>query len=804
MIECKIIVEKMKNKTINFKKLGWAKAWVSPAVAPPLLNPQIVSSLLEQQPDPNLSSRFFNLTTRFLRFQRQSSSNLIINCLVSNDNNNLFDLYWGILDELKGQKYTLHPAAFSVLISAYLKLNQPEKAVETFDKMKDFDCTPDLFTFNLVLRLMVEKEITFLALPVFNMMLRFDCNPDCETFNILIDGLCKSRKLRDALKLFDEMSDRGIVPNKDTYRVVLTGLCRENRVDDALGLFHTMKTRGFQPDLIIYNVLLNGFCKMGRIDEAFSFSKSFRDVGYFIGIRGYSSLIDGLVNANRTREALCFFLKLFQIGRKPDVVLYTIMIRGLCNMRRLDDALNLMSDMKGRGLVPDTPCYNTLIKGLCDMGLLDQALALYLEIVKDGYLPSSQTYTILICGMCKNGLLGEAQQLFNEMEKLGCSPSVNTFNALIDGLCKAGKLEEARLMFYKMEIGKNPSVFLRLSQGADKVLDSKSLQVMVEKLCESGLVLKAYKLLKQLADSGVVPDIYTYNILINGYCKAEKVDAALKVYEELHLKGLSPDLVTFVTLMDGLQRVGREKEAMKFYEQMSKTKYSHFPVAHLVVMKWCCQKGKNLLAFSKWLNYQKNLEGGQDDKTLQLVEKLIESGDIVMALRMLLERDIKLKNMEPGPYNAILIGLCQAQRTKEAIELFVILEEFSSYISPPSCVLLISYLLRENSLDHAVDVFLYTLDKGFHLMPRVWNNLIGSLLDCQERATNALLLLRKMKSFGYDLNSYLHDATRYRLYRHWSTRKLENDTPRWDAHTAKIHLSLPPVTIDVAADGMVL
>ena len=91
------------------------------------------------------------------------------------------------------------------------------------------------------------------------------------------------------------------------------------------------------------------------------------------------------------------------------------------------------------------------------------------------------------------------------LEKVGYVPSIVTFNALIDGLCKAGELEEAHLLFYKMEIGRNPSLFLWLSQGANQVLDKASLQTMVEQLCDSGLILKAHRLLMQLADSGVVP-----------------------------------------------------------------------------------------------------------------------------------------------------------------------------------------------------------------------------------------------------------------------------------------------------------
>ena len=146
--------------------------------------------------------------------------------------------------------------------------------------------------------------------------------------------------------------------------------------------------------------------------------------------------------------------------------------------------MNMLRDMLGRGIVPDTQCFNVLIKGFSDLGLLDDAESLKVEISRNNQFPDMCTYTILIHAFCRNGLLVEAQQIFNNMEKLGCSPSVVTFNALIDGLCKAGKLEEAQLMLYKMEVGRCPSLFLRL-------LDTASLQKKVEDMMEFRSVLKA-------------------------------------------------------------------------------------------------------------------------------------------------------------------------------------------------------------------------------------------------------------------------------------------------------------------------
>ncbi|XP_027071461.1 pentatricopeptide repeat-containing protein At1g79540 [Coffea arabica] len=748
----------------------------------PFLTREVVASVIEEKKkNLELGFRFFIWAMKNKRLRSRASHSLIVDMLVgdncSGKSGHLdgFELYWRIFDEVRKRVGPMDSAALAVLISAYWKIKNAEKAVETFGKMREFDCTPDLYVYNIILHVVVKKDVILLALALYNMMLKSNCRPNCSTFNILIHGLCKSGKTQDALHLFDEMRDLGLLPNKTTYTMILLGLCQAKRTDDAHRLFNLMKTSGCLPDNVTYNALLNGFCKLGRVDEAFALLKSFTKDGYAVKLPGYSCLVDGLIRARRIDEAHELFQKLFEIPVIPDRVLYTTMMRGLSQAGRLKDALNLLKDMTQRGVVPDTQCYNTLIKGFCDIGLLDQARSLQLEISRNDLFPDTCTYTVLICALCENGMVREAQNIFDEMEKIGCFPSVVTFNSLIHGLCMSGLLEKAHLMFYRMEIGKNPSLFLRLSQGADRVLDSASLQTMVEKLCDSGSILKAYKLLMQLADSGVVPNVITYNILINGLCKGGNLNGAFKLFEELQLMGHSPDKITYGTLIDGLQMAGREEDAFKLFEQMSNNGCTPGPEVYKSLMTWACRKMKTSLASSIWLKYMKAV-GGEANEKIGSIEKHFEEGNLEMAVKGILEIDFQSVTFDSAPYNIWLIGLCQAQRTEEALKVFSILEELSINISAPGCVMLIQSLCNDGKLDQAISIFLYTLEKGIRLMPRICNNLLTMLLHSQEKAEDAFYLLKEMKSMGYNFDSYLYKNTKSLLihHRYRKVRKLES------------------------------
>ncbi|XP_048321283.2 pentatricopeptide repeat-containing protein At1g79540 [Ziziphus jujuba] len=729
----------------------------------PRLSPELVTSVIQDQPNQLLGFRFFIWAVKRKRLHNRVSHNLVIDMLMKDSG---FELYWKTLEQLRECKLSIPSHAFLVLIKGYAKLGMAEKAVESFCRMKDFNCEPSGIIYNIILYVMVQKQVVLLALAVYNQMLKSSCSPDIATFNILIDGLCKSRKIDDALKMLDEMEQRGITPSEITYTIVISGLCKAKRINEAHRLF--MKAKECNHGFIIYNALLDGYCKLGRINEAYALLCSFQKDGYVIGLKGYSCLIDSLFKAGRYDEAHGCYRKMVEEGIKLDTVFYTIMIQGLLKMGRTNDALELLDEMTDRGLTPDTYCYNAVIKGLCDLGLLDKAQSLHLQISKQDRFPDAFTYTILICGMCRNGLVGEAQQIFNEMEKLGCLPSVVTFNALIDGLCKSGQLEEAKMLFYNMELGRNPSLFLRLSQGSNRVIDSDSLKKLMEQLCESGLILKAYQILMKLAESGVVPDVTTYNILINGFCKAGNPKDAMKLFKDMKLKGLSPDSVTYGTLVDGFQRIGNEEDASLVFDLMLKDgQYSS--AVYKSFMTWLCRKGKVSSALSCWLEYQGKLPG-RDKESLKAFEDHFKNGKIDKLIQGLLELDFGLKEFDLAPYMILLIGLCQARRVDEAFTIFSVLKEWKINVTPPSCVKLIYGLCEKRNLDSAIDVFHYTLEKGFKLMPQIWNQLLKCLLSSHDKKNCALELISKMESAGYDLDANLYQTTKILLYSHLNTQ----------------------------------
>ena len=162
-------------------------------------------------------------------------------------------------------------------------------------------------------------------------------------------------------------------------------------------------------------------------------------------------------------------------------------------------------------------------------------------------------------------------------------------------------------------------------------------------------------------------------------------------------------------------------------------------------------------------------DAGREDTVIKEIEKHFVEGEVEKTIQGLFKMDFKLNNFSLAPYTIWLIGFCQAGRVEEALKIFPVLKESKVIVSLPICVRLIVGLCKQGKLDLAVDVFLYTLEKGFKLMPRVCNYLLKSFFRSKGKKMHAFDLLSKTNSQRYDLDAYLDETTKSLLYRHRHT-----------------------------------
>ncbi|XWS24318.1 hypothetical protein CRYUN_Cryun28dG0091000 [Craigia yunnanensis] len=110
--------------------------------------------------------------------------------------------------------------------------------------------------------------------------------------------------------------------------------------------------------------------------------------------------------------------------------------------------------------------------------------------------------------------------------------------------------------------------FFLLCCNKEFIPDNFTYTTLIHGYSASGNVNEAFRLLDEMLEVGLKPNIVSCNDLINGLCKSGNLDRAQRLFNKLPLKGLAPNAVTYYTLIDGYIKVGKTCGASSLQEKM--------------------------------------------------------------------------------------------------------------------------------------------------------------------------------------------------------------------------------------------
>ncbi|KAI7882753.1 TPR-like protein [Lichtheimia hyalospora FSU 10163] len=79
---------------------------------------------------------------------------------------------------------------------------------------------------------------------------------------------------------------------------------------------------------------------------------------------------------------------------------------------------------------------------------------------------------------------------------------------------------------------------------------------------------KAVKLLKEMEQRKLKPDVSTYTMIINGYSRATDMERAMKWYHRMKRNHIEPDVYTYTSLIDGYMRMADVPHAEMLFRSM--------------------------------------------------------------------------------------------------------------------------------------------------------------------------------------------------------------------------------------------
>ncbi|XP_039815345.1 pentatricopeptide repeat-containing protein At1g52640, mitochondrial-like [Panicum virgatum] len=160
-------------------------------------------------------------------------------------------------------QFGLSAKTYTILISGWAVVTNPENARKLFDEMIERGIEPDVPAYNALIDALCRGgDVELSHVQLKDMQRRHKLVPDAATYGPFLRSACASKDARAALRVLDRLRIHDLTPNVFTYNAVIRLLCELGEVDEAYNIVNEMATREQMPDIWSYNTLLNAHCKL--------------------------------------------------------------------------------------------------------------------------------------------------------------------------------------------------------------------------------------------------------------------------------------------------------------------------------------------------------------------------------------------------------------------------------------------------------------------------------------------------------------------------------------------------------------
>ncbi|WVY89052.1 hypothetical protein V8G54_037967 (chloroplast) [Vigna mungo] len=241
----------------------------------------------------------------------------------------------------------LYPHPYNALLASCDELNQPERAVQVFAKMKQKKVLPNIRTCELLFSL-------------FGVV-----NAPYEDSDIL-SQVDAAKRIKAIEK---DMATNGIKHSHLSIRNVLKALGEEGMIKELIQYLHLAENLFIyqNPSLgtHMYNIVLHYLVEAKESDMAIAVFKKMKLCGCNPDSETYNIMIDCCTIIQSYRSACLLISMMIRKGFCPVICTYTAIVKILLEDDNFYEALNLLKQVKLDGIQPDVLLFNTVLKQAC-------------------------------------------------------------------------------------------------------------------------------------------------------------------------------------------------------------------------------------------------------------------------------------------------------------------------------------------------------------------------------------------------------------------------------------------------------
>ncbi|OVA08069.1 Pentatricopeptide repeat [Macleaya cordata] len=418
-----------------------------------------------------------------------------------------------------------------------------------------------------------------------------------EDFSTLINALCVGGKTNLARDFLNKMRAHGFKPLLSTYNSMIKCLCHDGSFEDAKKLIGLMEEQGMLSNHATYLIMVNEHCKQGDLVSAFEVLEEMNERDLKPSVAIYDSIISALCTDERLVEAEHMFERMLKAGVVADEFVYTTLICGYSKNGSAIDACRLFEKMIKSGIKSSSYAYAALINGLIKKNMTKQGYSYLHRMLDDGFLPDNVFYSMLINQFCKKGDVSFALSLYDLMRRNKTELDLITYGSLINGVCRnVSYIARKYHPFGCKRLKKlKDMLFLSLHQITLKPINYNERGSWSP---SRKMIDFAEKLMQDMKENGITPDLHVHNAMIDGYCRVGRMRDAYEQFNKMNSDGCAPNEVTYNTLIKGLCRTRRIIDALSLLHTMNKKGLYPSKVSYERLLKSLCDICLSGLAFN--------------------------------------------------------------------------------------------------------------------------------------------------------------------------------------------------------------
>lgn len=516
------------------------------------------------------------------------------------------------------------------------------RVIEVFGELCSKGVVFDSKVLTLVLKMCASLMDPWLGLQIHADLIKKGFDLDVYLKCALMNFYGRCWNLESANQVFNEtVEKKELAWNK----VIMLNL-RNERWEKAMELFRGMQFSCAKADASTVAKLLHCCSKVGALEEGKQIH------GYVLKFALESDLLvcNSLINMYSRNNRLVLARRVFSLMQDHNLSSWNSIISAYATHGYLNDAWNLLKEMESSDVKHDIVTWNCLLSGHALHGSHKAVLKILRRMQVVGFRPNSSSITSVLQAVIELGILKFGREIHGYVIRNELDYDVYVVTSLLDMYVKHDDLGKAQAVFSCMKSKRNIVAWNTLISGYSF----------------KGLFDNARKLMNEMEEEGITPDLVTWNSLISGYSMRGQSDEALALIHQSKSSGMSPNVVSWTALVSGSSQNGSYRESLEFFSQMQREGIRPNYVTLSSLLRNCgglslLQKGKEIHSFS--------IKNGFIEDVFvatALIDMYCKSGNLKAAYEVF-ER---IENKTLATWNCLIMGFAIYGLGKEVVSLF--------------------------------------------------------------------------------------------------------------------------------------